>query len=121
MIIASSKWKIGDGKCISVTTDKWLSHDPIFNGELDPKLKVSDVIDADTRQWDRGKVHALFMARTLNDILALPLNNIQAKDSLKWMENKSRTFLVKTAYHVALQLKQQQVVEHSKAWSDKPT
>ena len=37
------------------------------------------------------------------------------------MENKSRTVSVKTAYHVALRLKQQQVVENSKVRSDKPT
>ncbi|KAK9989392.1 hypothetical protein SO802_029631 [Lithocarpus litseifolius] len=110
MIVAGSKWKIGDDECIGVTTHKWLSHVPIFNGELDPKLK-----------WDRGKVHALFTARTRNEILALPLNDTQTKDSFIWMENRSKTFLVKTTYHVALRLMQQQVVEHSKAQTDKPT
>lgn len=37
------------------------------------------------------------------------------------MENKSRTISVKTAYHVTLRLKQQEVVEHLKARSNKPT
>ena len=37
------------------------------------------------------------------------------------MENKSRNVSVKTIYHVALRLKQQEVVEHSKARSNKPT
>ena len=36
-------------KYIGVTTHRWLSHDPIFNGEPDPELKVSDLIDEDTR------------------------------------------------------------------------
>ena len=121
VIIAGSRWKIGDRKHIGVTTHKWLSHDPIFNGEPDLELKVSDLIDEDTRQWDRGKIHALFTARTRTEILALPLNNLQAQDSPIWMENKARTFSVKTAYHVALWLKQQQVVEHSKARLDKST
>ena len=75
MIVAGSKWKIGDGECIGVTTHKWLSHDPIFNSEPGPELKVCDLTDADTRQWDRGKVHALFTAITRNEILALPLND----------------------------------------------
>ena len=44
-----SRWKIGDEKHIGVTTHKWLSHDPIFNREPDPELKVSDLIDEDTR------------------------------------------------------------------------
>ena len=64
MIITGSKWKIGDGECIGVITHKWLSHDPIFNGKLDLELKVSDLIDVDIRQWDRGKAHALFTAIT---------------------------------------------------------
>ena len=106
VIIAGSKWKIGDGKCIGVITHKWLSHDPIFNGKPNPKLKVSDLMDADIRQWDRGKAYALFTARTRNEILALSLNDTHARDSLIWMENKSRTFSVKTAYQVALRLKQ---------------
>ena len=92
MIVAGSKWKIGDGECIGVTTRKWLSHDPIFNSEPNPELKVSDLIDVDTRQWDRGEVHALFTAKTRNEILALLLNDTHARDSLIWMENKSRTF-----------------------------
>ena len=107
VIVVGSKWKIGDGECIGVTTHKWLSHDPIFNGEPDPELKVSDLIDVDTRQWDRGEVHALFTAKTRNEILALLLNDTHARDSLIWMENKSRTFSVKIAYHVAVWLKQQ--------------
>ena len=102
VIVAGSKWKIGDGECIGVTTHKWLSHGPIFNGEPDPELKVSDLIDVDTRQWDRGEVHALFTAKIQNEILALLLNDTHARDSLIWMENKSRTFSVKIAYHIAL-------------------
>ena len=44
-----SRWKIGDEKHIGVTTHKWLSHDLIFNRELDLELKFSDLIDEDTR------------------------------------------------------------------------
>lgn len=76
VIIAGSRWKIGDDKRIGVTTHKWLSHDPIFNGEPDPKLKVNDLIDEDTRQWVRGKIHALFTTKTRTKILVVPLNNL---------------------------------------------
>lgn len=76
VIIAGSRWKIGDGKHIGVTTHKWLSHDPIFNSEPDPKLKVNDLVDEDTRQWVRGKIHALFTTKTRTEILVVPLNNL---------------------------------------------
>ena len=119
VIIGGSRWRIGDGSLIGVTTNKWLSHDPFFISKPNPKLRVRDLIEDDTRQWDRGKIHILFMRRTRFEILALPLNNLQSWDSLIWMESKSKTFSVKTAYHVALRLKQQHLIEHLAARSDK--
>ena len=78
MIIGGSRWRIGDGSLIGVTTNKWLSHDPFFISKPDPMLRVRDLIEDDTRQWDRGKIHILFMRRTRFEILALPLNNLQS-------------------------------------------
>lgn len=98
VIIASYRLRVGDGNLIRVTTHKWLSHDPIFLGQPNPDLRVSNLIDNDSQQWDRGKLHTLFAQRTYKEILAIPLNNLHTKDRLLWMENKSRTFSVKTAY-----------------------
>ena len=33
IICEGSKWEVGDGRTIGVTTHKWLSHKPIFLGE----------------------------------------------------------------------------------------
>jgi len=33
IICEGSKWGVGDGRTIGVTTHKWLSHKPIFLGE----------------------------------------------------------------------------------------
>ena len=98
VITTGSRWRVGDGYLIGVTTHKWLSHDPIFVGQLNPELRMSDLIDNDSRQWDRGKIHALFSQHTSREILAIPLNNLHTWDSLIWMKNKSRTFSVKSAY-----------------------
>lgn len=120
VITAGSRWWVGDGNLIGVTSHKWLSHDPVFIGVPNPELRVRDLIDEDIRQWDRGKLHALFAPSIRSEILALPLNNLQARDPLTWMQNKSITFSVKFAYHVALRLKQQHPVEHSVARLDQP-
>nr|POE67828.1 hypothetical protein CFP56_46244 [Quercus suber] len=45
-------------------------------------MKVYDLIDEDTRQWDRGKLAA--------NILALPLAHQTSQDTLEWVENRAR-------------------------------
>lgn len=62
---------------------------------------------------DRGKVHALFDRRTCEDILAVPLNQLSSPDKLIWKENRTHSFLVRTAYQVALRLKIPHQAEHS--------
>ena len=47
----------------------------VFLGTPSQGMKVADLIDNDTRQWDRGKLSATFDSRTCDTILALPLNN----------------------------------------------
>ena len=106
VITKGSRWRVGDGSLIGVTTHEWLSYDPIFLGQPDTELRMSDLIDNDSRQWDRRKIHALFSQRTSREILAIPPNNLHNRDSLIWMKTKSRTFSVKSACQVAVCLKQ---------------
>ena len=35
---------------------KWLTHKPVFLGEIQPNLYVKDLIDSATGQWDREKL-----------------------------------------------------------------
>ena len=78
-------------------------------------MKVCELIDQDTRQWDRGKVAATFTAQTRDEILSLPLNNTNGHDFVIWMENRAKKFMVKSAYKVAYRLRHQHKVEHSVA------
>ena len=77
------------------------------------ETKVSELIDEDTRKWDRGKIHALFDSRACEDILAVPLNQLSSPDKLIWKENRTHSFSVRTAYQVALRLKNPHQAEHS--------
>ena len=54
------------------------------------------------------------------EITAIPLARVAGKDKLSWKENKGKVFNVKSAYQVALRLKQQDCVEHSTAARDRP-
>ena len=89
IICEGSKWGVGDGKTIGMTTHKWLSHKPIFLGEQQLELMVKDLIDGDTGQWDREKIFDLFAYRTCMEIMSIPLQRNTTYDVLIWKENKS--------------------------------
>lgn len=89
IICEGSKWEVGDGRTIGVTTLKWLSHKPIFLGVQQHDLKVKDLIDSDMGQWDREKIFDLFAHRTLMEIMSMPLQRTNTRDVLIWKENKS--------------------------------
>ena len=115
-----SIWQVGDGRTIEVSTHKWLSHKPVFIGEPQPNLMVSELIDENSRQWDREKPFDLFAYHTRMEIMVIPLSRVASRDKLNWKENKRKVFSVKSTYQVALRLKQLDYVEHSTAARDRP-
>ena len=93
-------WQVGDGRTIEVSTHKWLSHKPMFIGEPRPNLMVSELIDENSRQWNREKLFDLFAYRTWMEIMVIPLARGACRDKLIWKENKGKVFSVKSAYQV---------------------
>ena len=81
-------------------------------------MRVCELMDEDTRQWDRGKLKAMFSQRTWEEILTVPLNHLQSQDILIWTENAAQKFSVKTAYCIALRMTTPTWVEHSTARDD---
>ena len=92
---------------------------PNFKDSADKSLKVTDLIDTTTNQWDRGKVHAIVNPDTREDILKIKLSNVALRDRLIWKENKANKFSMKTSYQVALRLLHPQTGEHSLASMDR--
>ena len=113
IIHAGSRWTIGNGRSISVASSSWLPHSPGFLSTSSQGMKVAELIDNDSRQWDRGKLSTTFDSRTCNTILALPLNNLNSQDKLIWKENRAQKFTVCSAYQVALRLLHPNQAEHS--------
>ena len=113
IIHTGSRWTIGDGRNVSVASHSWLPHSPVFLNTPSQDMKVIDLIDKDTWQWDWGKLFATFDRRTCESILALPLTHQNSQDKLIWKENRSQRFTVHSAYQVALRLKYPNQAEHS--------
>ena len=81
-------------------------------------LKVKDLIDRNTMQWDRENIFYLLAHKTRMEIMSIPLQqNIAGRDVLIWIENQSQSFLVKS---VAIMMKEQTQIEHSIANTKKP-
>lgn len=115
ILYEGSCWRVRDGRTIGVFTNKCLSHTPVPLNETSQELRVCDVIEEDTRQWDRGKLEAIFAHRTRQEILNIPLTNLQSKETLVWKKNRNHKFSVKTTYWVALRLNNLTWAEHSLA------
>ena len=112
IICVGSKWKVGDGRTIGVSTHNWLSHELVFLGEQQQWLMVKDLIDGHTKQSDKERIFDLFAHKTKMEILAIPLQQDTARDALIWKETKSGSFSVKSAYQVAIRMRDTTSVEH---------
>uniref|UniRef100_A0A7N2MHA8 Reverse transcriptase zinc-binding domain-containing protein n=1 Tax=Quercus lobata TaxID=97700 RepID=A0A7N2MHA8_QUELO len=118
LIREGSIWQVGDGEQIGIESHKWLPRPPCFRPRVDKSLKVSSLLNATTRQWDRAKIQSLFHDSTRSDIFHLKLGPPGSRDKLCWNENKSKTFSVKTAYQIAVKLLNPPSGEHSNARQD---
>ena len=48
VILEGTRWRLGDGTKIEVSSSRWLSHKPVFMGEEMLSAKVSEFIDTNT-------------------------------------------------------------------------
>ena len=64
VIREGSTWRVGDGQNIGVLSHKWLQNKPVFLNEHNDQMRVNNLINHDTRQWDRGKLVATYTQST---------------------------------------------------------
>ncbi|XP_023881927.2 uncharacterized mitochondrial protein AtMg00310-like [Quercus suber] len=96
VILASSKWQIRNSKTIKVVSHEWLPRPPRLNGDVPEDICVQELINQQTKQWDRGKVTSPFDEATHQEILAIPLTLVE-DDKVIWKANKVQDFSVKSA------------------------
>ena len=107
VIQEGSRQRVGNGWKIKVANLKWIPNPMVFRGCAPSSMKTRELTDEDTKQWNHGKIHALFAPSIRKEFLAIPLTKMMSRDFLVWQENKINMFFVKTAYQVALRLNQQ--------------
>ena len=112
---------MGSGTLINIMGHQWLPKPPCLRKEGPGPLKVKELMDEETGQWNRATITHWFEPHTCADILSVPLPNVQANDALVWKENKSNTFSVKSAYSVALRMLHHSSGDHSNATTDRRT
>ena len=92
---------------------------PQFRPEAKKNMRVCDLFNPDTRQWHQQLLFHTFMPNTMAEIQLCNLGTTPDRDKLIWKENKKGVFSVKSAYRVAIRMRQADQVEHSSAQRDK--
>ena len=86
--------------------NKWISNHPT-NMVLHPpaqevwEWQVLNLIDWRIHWWDHELIESNFHWTNAEAILRNPLSKIHVYDSVLWLHNKNRVYLVKSGYHIA--------------------
>ncbi|KAL0367990.1 UNVERIFIED_CONTAM: hypothetical protein Scaly_1017900 [Sesamum calycinum] len=101
------RWRIGSGRSVHVRDDPWIPR--LFSFRvLSPRyvtalnMRVCDLIDAYTREWDYSLVHELFWKAEADIILAIPLSKFDGDDFIVWHHTACGKFSIRSAYHSRL-------------------
>ncbi|XP_058759858.1 uncharacterized protein LOC131633155 [Vicia villosa] len=105
VVVAGSRWRVGNGDKINVWRDNWVPSTPGFKPLIwqDPTnhlMKVSELIDEDLGQWNRTLILDTFMESDAHHVLSIHLSRTLPEDKLIWNHDKDGEFTVKTAYQI---------------------
>jgi hypothetical protein len=62
-------------------------------------LKVQDLIDPSTQQWNEQIINQTFMPIEANQILQIPLTNVLDEDTISWQGTRDGIYTVKSGYN----------------------
>ncbi|KAA3483188.1 reverse transcriptase [Gossypium australe] len=95
-------WKVGNGTDISIVNDAWVP-DLVnsrllssYTGSFDNK--VAELINCQTREWNREVVEYTFGADEADKILRIPLAKYPHDDLMAWRGEPAGDFSVKSTY-----------------------
>jgi hypothetical protein len=103
VILHGLVWRVGDRRDINIWGDRWLPTPISFVVQSPPKIllvdvKVSSLIDQDTKRWNKNLITAVFMEKEAQLICNIPLSPLQSQDKLIWRCIKNGQFSVRSAY-----------------------
>ena len=111
VILMGARWRVGDGRSISVFNDSWILGLP--NGKvissfssLDRSISVADLINHDSGCWKVDVIENSFFSFEAQKILAIPLCTSAQHDLVYWPPKKK--------WHILGEVRLQDVVRGSK-------
>ncbi|XP_056843138.1 uncharacterized protein LOC130495690 [Raphanus sativus] len=110
LLLKGLRRNVGSGETINVWMDKWLfAAEPIAPMRkqiiYDLELRVCDLINPQTRTWDRGKLVEVFFQSDIEKILKIK-PAFGTNDSYEWVHNKWGAYSVRSGYWLACSLDQ---------------
>ncbi|CAM0949281.1 unnamed protein product [Alopecurus aequalis] len=105
-------WRINSGTKIRVWRDNWLPRGNLKPMGYASKLKikwVSDLIDPQTKTWREDLVREVFYPPDADWVLQIRLPAFNGDDWLAWSCDQTGMFSVKSAYRLALDLKDKEL------------
>ncbi|WCJ43857.1 Ribonuclease H-like superfamily protein [Euphorbia peplus] len=95
-------WRVGHGENINLWVDNWIlsvnNKKPLLCLETPKPSWVAKLINFENKDWDRPKLHRLFMASDVSKILKLKISFRLPPDDFYWGPTRSGEFSVKSCY-----------------------
>ncbi|KAK4401396.1 hypothetical protein Sango_0880300 [Sesamum angolense] len=111
LFCAGCRWRVGSGEKIKVWTDPWLPRPVSFRPITPPNerfefLRVSDLINQETGDWNSTVIQDIFLPLDCEVILGIPLGRTVCEDLLIWHYSTNGLFSVRSAYHLACSMEE---------------
>ncbi|XP_065633239.1 uncharacterized protein LOC136069073 [Quercus suber] len=111
IIKQGSCWRVSNGSLINIWADKWLPSDAnqrVLSPRtiLPPEARVTDLMEFSSFQprWKTMLIDTIFDPFEALIIKVIPLSPRRPDDSLGWTRNRSRTFSIRSAYFLQLEI-----------------
>jgi hypothetical protein len=106
-------WRIGNGQHVRIWSDNWIPRDSVkrpFGHHPDKEVElVSELLLDDGSGWNETKLSETFFEADVEDILKIPVGCAGAVDYQGWNYTKNGVFSVRSAYHLGMQIKRNQM------------
>ncbi|KAL8474899.1 hypothetical protein ACS0TY_031351 [Phlomoides rotata] len=96
-------WMVGNGCSINIWGDPWVRTraDPVLispSSQPCDEVFVANLIFQNSRSWDQELISALFLDEIRDQILAIPIRQIDEEDFLMWKLERNGTYIVRSGY-----------------------
>lgn len=102
------QWWVGNGEKIRIWKNRWLPppcstlcYSPHQRLEVD--ARVSNLIDSSTGRWNTQLLYEIFTPDEAERICSVIPSPLHASDSVFWRGTSQGIFMVRSAYHMAMQ------------------